>query len=283
MLLPLSGSPAPALEALVLCYHAVSDDWPSPLAVTQTQLARHLRLLQRRGYKFVTFSKLVNCLSRGAPKGNARIAAVTFDDGYRSNLTRALPVLREVGAPATVFVVTSFAGDGSPLRWEGITQWLGTTYERELEPLSPDDLRELVAAGWEIGSHTATHPRLSRLDDAAVREELCASKQWLEEILGVACRSLAYPYGDWNEQVAAIAAQAGYEAAALLSAHLSAPQPLAWPRIGIYRADSGWRFALKANPAVVRLRSTDVWRYLRAGRAISPAATPPSDSEVRRR
>jgi len=240
-------------RALVLCYHAISDRWPADLAVSTKNFERQLRMLIRRGYRGATFSDAVL-----APAFEKTIA-ITFDDGYASVRDRALPILSELGLPATVFVPTTFVGLDGPMSWTGIDQWVGGAFEAELMPMSWDDLRSLVAKGWEIGSHTCTHPHLTRLDDNALRTELRRSRAHCEECIGVECRSVAFPYGDSDERVVRAAAEAQYAAAATLPRRFHTWQPLAWPRVGVYRNDSRLAFRAKISPAVTLLRGTRLW------------------------
>jgi peptidoglycan/xylan/chitin deacetylase (PgdA/CDA1 family) len=243
------------VSALVLCYHAVSGEWPSSLAVAPERLREQLSRLLARGYEGATFGQV----ARGeAPR---RALAVTFDDGYRSNLTLGLPVLRQLGLPATVFVPTAHVGTERPMSWPGIEEWSGTEHEQELIPLSWQELRELQGHGWEVGSHTVTHPHLPALDDAALARELASSKQECERELGTPCRTLAYPYGDHDDRVAAAAAEAGYEAAAILA--MGPQSQFRWPRVGIYPPDERRaRFAIKTSAAVRALRSSSAGRLL---------------------
>jgi peptidoglycan/xylan/chitin deacetylase (PgdA/CDA1 family) len=233
-------------DALVLCYHALSERFPAQLSTTPERFSRQLRSLARRGYRGITFYELV----RGTP---GRTVAVTFDDGYRSVLDLGLPILRELGWPATIFVPTDLVGGDAPMNWPGIDHWLGGKYESELLPLSWEQLDTLAGHGWEIGSHTSSHPHLTSLADAALSHELEASKQACERRLGRACQSLAYPYGDVDERVVAAAAKAGYETAAALPGRFGQRSPLRWPRVGIYHKDTQARFALKCSPPVRRL------------------------------
>ena len=152
-------------DVLVLSYHAVSERWPAALSVTPTRLEEQLRLLVDRGYAGRTFTEAVR------ERDGGRVLAVTFDDGYRSVLELALPILSRLGLPGTVFVPTDFPG-GGPMAWPGIDGWLGTEHEHELQPLSWDELRRLQDAGWEIGSHACSHPHLTRLGDAELEREL---------------------------------------------------------------------------------------------------------------
>jgi peptidoglycan/xylan/chitin deacetylase (PgdA/CDA1 family) len=238
-------------DVLVLCYHAVSDRWRAPLSITPRALESQLEFLIRRGYRGATFRQAV--LTPPGPK----TLAVTFDDGYRSVKELARPILSRLGLPATVFVPTGFVGRGL-MAWPGIDRWLSGEHEHELALMSWAELRALTEEGWEIGSHTRTHARLTSLDDAELRDELEGSRSDCEAHLGTGCRSLAYPYGEHDERVVRAAGRAGYEAAGTLPGRLHAPTPLRWPRLGVYHVDRGSRFRLKVLPAS---------RWVRASRA----------------
>ena len=240
-------------QVVCLCYHALSPDWPSVLAVTPAQLEWQLSGLVRRGWVGATFSQAV--LHPPA----RRTLAVTFDDAYASVIDQALPVLSALGLPATVFVPTAFMSERQPLQWNGIHRWAGTEHGDELTSMDWSDLRELADRGWEIGSHTKTHPHLTALDDAALAEELASSKRDCEQELEQPCSAIAYPYGDVDGRVAAAARDAGYLTGACMSTSLRANGPHRWPRIGIYRADVPWRFGLKSTAVMRWLRTTRAW------------------------
>jgi len=142
---------------------------------------------------------------------------VTFDDGFLSVLERAEPILTQLGLPATVFVATAFMDRRQPLLWPGIDRWADTDFAAELEGMNWNDLRFLAARGWEIGSHTRTHPRLPHLDDGAARFELERSRIECYEQVGQRCTALAYPYGHVDQRILDLAGQVGYSAAGGLS------------------------------------------------------------------
>lgn len=198
----------------------------------------------------MTFSRAV----ADPPPG--KTVVVTFDDSYLSVLNLAAPILDRLGMVGTVFVPTSFAGGSAPMQWPGIDHWLEGPFAGELTPMSWEQLRELAASGWEIGSHTCTHPRLPEIDDESLSRELTASRDEIQRHLGDPCRSLAYPYGDHDERVVRATREAGYEAAAILSQRLTRPAPLRWPRVGVYHADSDREFKLKVSPLVRSLRAS---------------------------
>jgi peptidoglycan/xylan/chitin deacetylase (PgdA/CDA1 family) len=236
------------LHQFVLCYHAISHGWPAALAVSPSMFRQQLETLLRRGYVGVTFQDLVN------GEAPARAFAVTFDDAYRSVRSEARPVLDDLGVPGTVFAPTSMVGRPGPMRWKGIEQWIGTRYERELTCMSWDELRDLRAAGWEIASHTRSHPRLTQLDDDQLGAELVGSRETCQRELGISSVTLAYPYGIHDARVRAAARDAGYTAAAA-----DRPGPVRqfqWPRINLHPVDEPWRFRLKVSPAVRGLRDS---------------------------
>ena len=247
---------------LVLCYHAVSDRWPSPLAVSAEQLERQLLHLVRRGYRGTTFERAVT-----SPPAQKTLA-VTFDDGYRSVVTNALPVLERLGLPGTVFVPTDFVDRDLPMSWPGIDHWIGGPYEQELVGMSWHELGLLQEAGWEIGSHTCSHPRLSEVSDATLIHEVAESRRVCEERLE-ACRTLSLPYGDGDARVLHAAEAAGYSAVAGLPQR-AGPTP-GWPRIGVYPADHSRRFTVKVARPVRRARRSRLARPLERAARVSSA------------
>ena len=236
---------------LVLCYHAVSPTWPAVLSTTPERFAAQLEHLAGRGYEGVTLTDAVGGAS--APR-SARRVAVTFDDAYRSVATLAKPVLDRLGWPATVFVPTDFPSRQGPMAWPGIDEWLGGPHEHELHPLTWEELRALRDAGWELGSHTCSHPHLTQLGEDDLRRELAASREACERELG-ACDAIAYPYGDVDARVVAATREAGYRAGAALPPRPHRPRALEWPRVGVYYADDLRRFRIKSSRAVRALRA----------------------------
>lgn len=231
-------------DLLVLCYHAVSQTWPAALSVTPDAFGRQLRMLERAGYTGSTFTRAVT------ERPAARTVVVTFDDAFRSVLELGAPILAELGWPGTVFAPSDHVSAGVPMVWPGIDHWAGTEHEDELRPLSWDELRLLNDSGWEVGSHTCTHPKLTEVEDAQLQRELSASRATIEEQLQTACPSLAYPYGDVDARVAGAAEAAGYDVAASLSPQWRARSRLNEPRVGVWHGEPLWRVAVKCAPPV---------------------------------
>jgi peptidoglycan/xylan/chitin deacetylase (PgdA/CDA1 family) len=240
-------------DVMVLCYHAVSPDWDSSLAVRPDAFERQIAHLLSHGWKATTFTEAT--LAPPSP----RTLAITFDDGFASVKRYALPILAELGAPATMFAPTAFMDDAPVLKWPGIENWLDTPAKDELTPMRWDDLGGLAEAGWEIGSHTCSHPRLTQLDDDALEPELRASRELCAQRLGRACTSIAYPYGNVNDRVASMSARVGYSAGGALSGNLRPLGALRQPRVGIYHVDEWPRFRVKMLRSMRRARAMRLW------------------------
>ena len=227
----------------MLGYHAVSSTWTAQLAVSEAVLTSQLEYLRNRGYVGLTFSEAES--RRRAGTLARRSLVVTFDDGYASTL-RAAPILRTFGFPGTVFVVTNFLDSGAPLSWAGIDAFGGSEVREELRPLTWDEVDRLSASGWEIGSHTASHPLLTQVDDERLRSELERSRAAIVHRLG-SCSSLAYPYGVADERVAAAARRAGYDAACMLTFAHFVDEPFRRPRVGLASNDTRLRLAAQVS------------------------------------
>lgn len=246
----MSAEPRPDLrDLLILCYHAVSPSWESFLAVAPDQLRRQVEHLLGRGYEPMTLSGAL------ASAGGRRLV-VTFDDGYRSILGRGLPVLAELGVPATAFVQTDLADAGG--RFAALPEEEVPRDPGELDCMSWPEVRELAAAGWEIGSHTRTHPHLEQISGEAAAEELTVSRQRCEQELQRPCRTIAYPFGTYDRQVMELTEQAGYEAAVTLESRLLEPisgrTRFDLPREGVFNETGRVKFLANTSRLIRRVR-----------------------------
>ena len=183
----------------VVCYHSVSDGWPNVLAVTHRSFGRQIAALRRR-FRPLSADALFDGVRRGLH--------ITFDDAFRDVLD-VVPVLEESGFRATIFVVTSMADVGSSFAVPELARDAVEHPER-LATMNWVELSALAERGFEIGSHTVTHPHLTTLGDAELESELRDSRARLEDELGRPCRLLAYPYGEHDARVQAAAARVGY-------------------------------------------------------------------------
>jgi peptidoglycan/xylan/chitin deacetylase (PgdA/CDA1 family) len=218
----------------ILGYHRIADV-ASTLAVAPAVFRRQLEAVLESGAKPISVADALELL-RGGPI-EERYVAVTFDDGYLDNRDEALPVLRELGIPATIYVATS-ALDGEP----------AFTWFREQPPaLSWADCDELVAEGLvDVQPHTRTHPRLPHVDDEQARAEVAGSKADLEA-RGYAVTSFCYPVGVYGKRELRLVREAGYAAAmtTLQGVNNAGADPHQLRRTLIYGEDGPTEFALK--------------------------------------
>jgi peptidoglycan/xylan/chitin deacetylase (PgdA/CDA1 family) len=238
------------MPLLILAYHAISSTWRSQLAVSPDVLRRQLGFVRTRGFVGLTFAESERRRLNGTLPEKAVV--VTFDDGYASTLD-AKPILEEYGYPATIFVVSSFVESGELLRWPGIEGWSNAETRRELTPLGWAELEKVIEAGWEVGSHTVTHPLLTALSDDALAAELERSRNAIATRLGT-CETIAYPYGLTDERVTAAVRATGYLAGCTLRFVHEDDERYSRPRIGLSYADTGFRLRAQLSGIGRRFR-----------------------------
>ncbi len=172
----------------VLLYHAVNDSG-ARVAVPPRLFAAHLAAL-KESFQFVDAHTVARYL-RGEAKIPPRALLLTFDDGYRDNLTHALPLLERYHIPAIIFLATGLLGKSLPTREGG-----------SLPLLSAQEVRSLAHHPLlAFGSHFHTHERLSRLPEEVVRKQARVSRAIVEDLTGTTPSFAAYPFGDWNRSV----------------------------------------------------------------------------------
>ena len=167
----------------ILCYHGVCDDPPDEWSVTPAQLRQQLAIVCGERNP-VSLPQLMSWFFDGT-KLPPRAVAITFDDGYQDVLRHAAPILAAHGILGAAFVISGLI-DG---------KMRDDSYVPTRPLLSWDEVRELAAAGFAIGSHTQTHPILAQQSSDVVERELRESRQRLSDVLGQPIDLLAYPYG----------------------------------------------------------------------------------------
>jgi peptidoglycan/xylan/chitin deacetylase (PgdA/CDA1 family) len=236
-------------EGLILCYHNVvpanAGKFGEPsLHLSSERFQRQMRWLAAR-YSVLTLHEFVSRLLAG--KSMRSIAAVTFDDGYAGVFEHAVPILRALSIPATVFVVAGAVGRSSGFWWDQ-PEIIGTSADRH-RPLSElrgdgdamlagraslnrvlppwyrparwDTIRERSGGGIEIGVHSATHRSLPTLADSELDHEIVESRAIIREATGNWPEFFAYPYGHWNSHVRDRVRSAGYLAGLTLDSGLN--------------------------------------------------------------
>jgi peptidoglycan/xylan/chitin deacetylase (PgdA/CDA1 family) len=245
---------------VVLCYHGVSEAWPASTSVRPGDLEAQLASFLRGGYCGATLAEAL------VSPPTEKTLVVTFDDAHSSVWKYARPTMARLGLPGTVYVPTDYPDTDRLMAWDGYDAWLGTEHENELACMSWRQLRELAADGWEIGSHTCSHPRLSQLGDVEIGAELARSRQVCEEKSGQPCRSIAYPYSDYDNRVVRVAADAGYRFAVSVPRDPQPPLPFEWPRVGVYHGEDARRVRMRAWSR--RLGASPAARLLLAARSV---------------
>lgn len=186
----------------VLAYHLVGAGTGSPVDLPAELFRHQLDELVERA-RPVDLTAAVAALAGGRTASSAvepadrhaddrPAVAITFDDAYCNFADHAWPLLAERGIPATLFVPVGFLDGDSPAPIRGTDH---------LPPVSWSELHDLAAAGLAIGSHTWSHPDLTRLPADRVRDELRRSRAALEDRLGVPVRSFCYPRGLWSRRI----------------------------------------------------------------------------------
>jgi peptidoglycan/xylan/chitin deacetylase (PgdA/CDA1 family) len=179
----------------ILMYHVVSAAPPGvpfpELWVGERKFGQEMTALYRAGYHAITLAAAVRAWRRGGPLPR-RPVIISFDDGYRSDLTHARPTLLRLG-------------------WPGVLNLALQNVERG--GITAPEVRRLIAAGWEIASHTLTHPDLTTLSTATLRHELVDSRAEIRRRFGQPAAFFCYPYGRYDARVIAAVRAAGYRAA----------------------------------------------------------------------
>jgi peptidoglycan/xylan/chitin deacetylase (PgdA/CDA1 family) len=242
-------------RSVVLGYHGVATasrrDDLSRLLIAPDQFRAQVEALLEAGFRFLTLVELARLADGGVPP--AGYASLTFDDGMRNNHEVALPILSEYGVTATVYVTIGFIDGTSP--------WIGPGGGDAM--LTREQLRELVAAGWELGAHTMTHPDLSALAYEDCLRETRDSREALEAIGGAPVETFAYPFGRYGPAAIAAARDSGMIAAVTTGS--GSWDPYEMTRAMISAGDPMAVMLLKLTDRYEPLLKTPPMRALRRG------------------
>jgi peptidoglycan/xylan/chitin deacetylase (PgdA/CDA1 family) len=218
---------------MIFMYHGVADvdEDPNQLCVSPARFAGQMAWLARRGLRGVGIAELVDAMRAGRQRG---LVGLTFDDGYTNVLETALPVLRQHGFGATAYIISDRLG--------GTNEWdQGPTWQL----MTGDQVRELAAAGIEIGSHAATHMRLAGASPAQLTAEISESRTSLGALLGTEIRGFAFPYGSMDAASRQAVRDAGYEYACAVEASTAEIGLMALPRLYVGEQDDPRRMTVK--------------------------------------
>lgn len=217
------GEPGPARPVPILMYHVTTDppaDAPFPdLYVRASEFADQIQALHDAGYVAVTQQEVWDFWHRGGPLPD-RAVVVSIDDGYHSNYANARPVLRRLGWPAVLNLK------------------VGNLHEPTYG-LTDGQVKQLIADGWEIDSHTIDHPDLTTVDAATLAREVGESRRRLQKAFGVPVNFFCYPAGRYDDAVIAAVEQAGYLAATTVNPGLAEPDEAARFALNRVRVNAG--------------------------------------------
>ncbi len=187
----------------IITYHSV-DCSGSPISLSPDVFREQIAWLSGKGFKTLTLADYARKLISGTRTFPGRVV-ITFDDGFVSLLDNAVPTLEEFGYQATIFIPAGLAG-----RESDFSSGLKATL------LNWKQAAFLAESGFEIASHSITHPRLGKIDPLRAAEEISGSREIIREELGLEVSTFCYPYGDWTPSVADMVRDAGYLAAVTL-------------------------------------------------------------------
>lgn len=179
----------------VLMYHMIGDEQGNAAIMTEANLRIQMNYLRDHGYHPITMQELYDYVTKGAPLPEKPVC-ITFDDGYLDSYTIVYPLMKEYGFPWTLFLITDD---------------VGKPYNR----MTWDQLKEMANShAVTIASHTLSHPKLHNLATRAEKEkEIVEANKALKYQLGIDNVWLAYPYGDYDDEVIDICKKAGIKMA----------------------------------------------------------------------
>jgi peptidoglycan/xylan/chitin deacetylase (PgdA/CDA1 family) len=215
----------------ILMYHVINDPPGAgglpELYVAKSDFEAQMEWLKERRYSAVTMQQVYDLWTKGVPLPR-RPVVISFDDGYRSIWANALPAMKRAGMRGVLNLE------------------LAELAQTSQGGISADQVRDLQTAGWEIDSHTLTHPDLTALDDPALRRELVASRRRIRTLFKVPANFFCYPAGRYDPRVVAAVKAAGYLGATTTNLGNAGPDQLyTLNRVRINRSDGLEGFATK--------------------------------------
>lgn len=215
-------------KVIVLAYHCVNKS-KNPLCVKPDIFEKQLSLLKRMGFHSLCLSNYIDILKTGKKYAEDRYVVITFDDGWEDNYTCGFPILKKYGYRATIFLTVSKIGkDKDYLTW--------------------DQVKEMMDFGFEFGSHTLTHPHLTKIPLEKARLEIIESKNILEKRLKQKIETFCYPYGDYDKTIVELVKDAGYRGAVVTPKYGKCNHSMyTICRVGLYNSDTYLSFRIKIS------------------------------------
>jgi peptidoglycan/xylan/chitin deacetylase (PgdA/CDA1 family) len=210
----------------ILMYHVINPPpvgAPYPgLYVPTEEFVEQMRALVHAGFHAVTLDQLWANWREGAPLPAGKPIVLTFDNGYQSQYTNALPVLRRLG-------------------WEGVENLQLTGLPPSQGGLSTDQVRGLLAAGWELDTQGFSHADLTTLDATELHYQVAVARSEVQRLYHVPVNWFCYPSGQYNAAVVAAVRAAGYRGSTTVVPGWAQPvgDPDRLPRLRVLGGTSG--------------------------------------------
>lgn len=214
-----TGKPGTA-RVPVLMYHVINPPPPGApfpgLYVPSGEFAAQMQALKAAGWRAVTMDQLEAYWKRGVPLGPGKPIVLTFDNGYASQYENALPILKRLG----------WVGDEN-IQLSGLPPSQGG--------LTDQQVRGLLAAGWELDTQGISHADLIALDASQLHYQVVTARQILQKRYGVPVNWFCYPSGHYNATVIAEVKAAGYVGSTTVVPGWASPSenPYALPRLRV--------------------------------------------------
>jgi len=240
---------------LILAYHSVSLDRTDSLSVKVLNFEKQLAWLHGKGYRSITLADF----TAKKYKKKERIVIITFDDGYQDNYTHAFQILKKYGYTATVFLVSNYVNTDHIFYWD-IPKISTENSKSFFKLMTWEHINEMADYGLEFGSHTCTHPELTKVSVSQCWQEINQSRIDLQNKLGRDVLSFSYPRGNLNFETIEMVNKAGYSCAVVSPPRWGIPlNRHTLRRVGIYNENSFRIFRLKIRPIIRRNYERLLW------------------------
>lgn len=182
-------------SARILMYHSVhiEKELNGFLSVFPEDFERQVEFLKKEGYVSVTLSGLLQAIKKGKTTDN--MICITFDDAYSDVYQYAYPVMEKYGFKGTVFVLADYINTNKIFPWDSRDHGIA-------QSMNEEEIKQLINANWEIGSHSLSHPMLPLIkNEEQLKGEILSSKKKLEKIFNKDINTFCYPCGLFTEQI----------------------------------------------------------------------------------
>jgi peptidoglycan/xylan/chitin deacetylase (PgdA/CDA1 family) len=217
---------------MILCYHRINPWYENDaLTVNPEEFKRQINYFISKKFEFMNLEQYVSFSRK-----NKKIV-ITFDDGFADNFLFAYEILHNLNLPFIIFLTVNFIG----------TEKLFSRYkDKERDRfLTWNEVIEMSKNGVEFGSHSLTHPDLTKLEKEEIEKEIIDSKKIIEDKTGKEVKFFCYPYGFYNKEVIEIVEKAGYKGAVVNRKRNMKITKYTMPRVGIYGHNNFFTFKVK--------------------------------------